>query len=352
MIFRFIVLFLLIFGFAHAQSDQSTILGIGIPPIDLLVQVDDDFIAHQAQVEKGQGRNCDSETFDRIVEATHVTPMISPGGCAANTIRALASLGETCAYFGCIGPDRFGEYFAQNMQQLGIGNRLRVVEQPTTKVLCMISPDKERTFLCFNPRTDSFPSAEDFSDVHLVHIESYTLLNGSCVEQAMQLAKEAGAKISFALSASFVIQQYKERMLDLIARYVDIVFCNEDEITLLTGLAPQEGCLKLLEICPIAVVTKGAAGCLVGHKGEILDIPAFQTSPVDTTGAGDYFAAGFLYGHLHGYPLSTCARIGNRLGSEIIQVIGTTLSEERWGAVRTALKDDVASEIYFISERK
>jgi len=345
MAFRFLIFFSLIFGIASAQSDSSMILGIGIPPIDFLVHVDDDFIIEQAQVEKGRGRSCDSETFDRILEATHVIPTISPGGCAANTMRALAALGETCAYFGCIGPDRYGEHIVQNIRQLGIREQLRLMQHPTTKVLCMISPDGERTYLGFDPVTDIVPSPEDFSDVHWVYIESFALQNGSCVERGMQLAKEAGAKISFALCATFLIQEHKKRMLDLIANYVDIVFCNEDEVSVLTGLSPEEGCLKLQEICPIAIVTKGAAGCLVGHKGKILDVPAFQTCPVDTTGAGDYFAAGFLYGHKRGYPLSACARIGHRLGSAIIQVTGTTLSEERWEVVRAALKAEELSEI-------
>jgi sugar/nucleoside kinase (ribokinase family) len=155
----------------------------------------------------------------------------------------------------------------------------------------------------------------------------------------MKLAKEANCKVSIDLSDSWTVSRHKETLQYLLSNYVDIVFANEDEVLALTGLSPEDGCLKLQEICPIAVVTLGPDGCLVGHKDKIITVATYPATVLDTTGAGDLFACGFLYGYLHNYPLLACARIGNRLGSSIVEVIGAELPKEKWGEIQSFLND-------------
>ena len=155
----------------------------------------------------------------------------------------------------------------------------------------------------------------------------------------MQLAKELGIRISIDLSSFGIVEQYKETLNQLISDYVEIVFCNEAEIVALTGLSPEAGCLELQKICPVAVVTLGAEGCLIGHRGTVTAVPPFPANVIDTTGAGDYFAAGFLYGYLRDNPLERCGRIGNRLGSAIVEVISAELPQENWKAIYKFLEE-------------
>jgi sugar/nucleoside kinase (ribokinase family) len=131
---------------------------------------------------------------------------------------------------------------------------------------------------------------------------------------------------------------FKDPLTKLIPQSVDVLFANEDETRIFTGFSSEQGCRKLLELCPLVVVTAGEKGCFVGHKEEVHYVPGFPAHAVDTTGAGDHFISGFLYGHLHGLPLFDCARLGNRLGALLTEVIGTELSD--WSQVERFLKEN------------
>lgn len=317
------------------------ILGIGAATIDLLITVDDQFMNRHLAVKKGGSNPFKPDAIEHILQQSHSFPKIVPGGSAANTVRALAKLGEKCAFYTHIGADNYGDQFSQNMHSHGIEQRFkRAPHYFTSHVLCLITPDSQRTFLGFDQEvTDCSPTKEDFKDIKWVHIEARQLKNGVCVEKILQLCKEGGAKISLDLSSFELVREFKETLLHLIPHYVEIVFCNEDEIRALTGLSPEEGCLALQKLCPIVVVTRGPQGCLVGHQNTLLSIPTFPATPLDTTGAGDLFASGFLYGYLKGYSLFTCALIGNRLGSAVVEVIGAELPEEHWAMIHNFLRE-------------
>lgn len=339
MFFRFLLLFLLSFFLSLKAHEPERILGVGAATIDLLVLVDDHFLESQASVKKGGSNPSDPNTIKRLLFEVRSPVKIVPGGSAANTVRALSKLGEKCAFYTRIGSDSYGDHFSKSMHTLGIEGRFKISpEYATSHVLCLITPDTQRTFLGYDQKiTDLIPSSEDFKNLKWVHMEARQLKSGIPVDKIMQLSKENGAGISLDLSSFELVDEFRDSLMHLISTYVDIVFCNEDEIRALTHLSPEEGCLKLQTLCPIAVVTRGAEGCLVGSQNSLLAIPTFPAKNIDTTGAGDLFASGFLFGYLNGYSLSTCAQIGNRLGSAIVEVIGAELPEEKWKTIHDFL---------------
>jgi sugar/nucleoside kinase (ribokinase family) len=319
------------------------VLGIGHACIDLFIPVSEEFLVH-VPGKKGGAEPIGMEQLSQILAVSHIPPHVATGGSCANAIKGLASLGERCAFLTQIGNDSLGKHFIQYMKKLGIVTFFSTSDHPTAQVLCLITPDGQRTMRffagCSEEVADNFFNAEYFKDIHLMHIDAYTMRNDHLVEKVMQLAKEAKAKISMDLSSFEIVHQFHDSLTELLLRYVDIVFANEDETKALTGLGTFEGCLKLQDMCSIAVVLMGPQGCLVGHQGQAVPVPGFPVKAIDSTGAGDLFASGFLYGYLQGYPLVKCARIGNRLGSAVVEVQGAEIPFEKWKTLHKILHQE------------
>ena len=317
------------------------ILGIGAACMDLIIPVSEEILS-QVPGAKGGAEEVDLNQLNSIIAKTGSVPNIATGGSCANTIKGLASLGEKCAFLSHIGSDPMGEHFAQYMQRLGVVNLFARSELPTTRVLCLVTPDGQRTMRfcggCAQEMSDQFLHPDYFKGVKIVHIDAYGLRNGNLVKRALQLAKEAGAKVSLDLASFEMVRKHHATLMEILPMYVDIVFGNEDETRALTGLDPKEGCRKLQEMCPIAVVLMSHNGCLVNYQGNILHSPAFPSKMVDSTGAGDLFACGFLYGYLQGYPIDKCARLGNLLGGAIVEIQGAELPPGKWQEIRALLQ--------------
>lgn len=325
-----------------AENQSYRILGIGDACIDLLIPVSDEFLS-QVPGEKGGSQSIEIEQMNRILAASPAPPVIATGGSCANTIKGLAGLHEKCAFLSYTGYDPLGEHFSLNLKKWGILGLFTKSQLPTSVVLCLITPDGQRTMRfvagCSQEMSEYFLLPDYFNGIMLVHLDAYTLRRGSLTERSVQLAKSAQAIVSIDLSSFEIIREFKERMLKLLPEFT-IVFANELETRELTGLGPLEGCLKLQEMCPIAVVLRGKKGCLIGHQGKIIESPAFPVRLVDSTGAGDLFASGFLYGYLQGHSLEICARLGNLLGSAIVEVTGAELPPEKWETVHAILEKE------------
>lgn len=322
------------------EQSPYRVLGIGHACMDLLIPVNEEFLTH-VPGEKGGARPIGIEQLNHILSLSHVQPHLATGGSCANTIKGLASLGEKCGFISHVGHDALGEHFIQYMKKLGIVGLFSKSMKPTAQVLCLITPDGQRTMRfcagCSEEMSADFLHPDYFNNVKLMHLDAYSMRNGNLVESVMKLAKETNVKISIDLSSFEVIRQFHEPLKKLLVQYVDIVFANEDETRAITGLNAFEGCHKLQEMCSIAVVLMGKKGCLVGHQGQVFQSSAFPAQVIDSTGAGDLFASGFLYGYLQGYPLSKCARMGNRLGAAIVEVQGAELPADRWKQIQTIL---------------
>lgn len=327
------------FNCAFITAQEYQVLGIGAPAMDILMRVEDEFLQGIAG-DKGGSSEIDWKTFSEIMKYSKSNDVIiATGGSAANTIKGLASLKLKSAFFGKIGNDEMGLKFASKIKSLGVIPLLIETNVPTTQIAALITPDGQRTLRYFlgasKELTEYDLTSEMFKGVKLVHIEIYAIYQGNLVEKAMKLAKQAGAAVSIDLGSFEMVKQFKSRLLDLIPNYVDIVFANEDEIKALTGLDPENGCEFLKTICPIAVVKLGKHGCWVMSASQKFQSPGFPVSVVrDTTGAGDHFASGFLYGFLEGCSLEMCARYANLLGSAAVEVYGAEIPESKWIEIR------------------
>jgi sugar/nucleoside kinase (ribokinase family) len=316
-----------------AKANSYEILGVGSPYIDQVILVTDEYLK-EIGASKGSMVAIEHSVFNHIVKHSGFETHTIVGGSCANAIKGLAKLGHSCAFVGKVGQDEEGALVQQNFLKMGIIPLLAHGQQPTSQLACLVTPDGERTFRNFMGATREF-SAQDikpemFKNIRLAHIEGYNLLNEGLTEEAMRLAKEAGAKITFDLANYSLVEKFKEQLMPLISCNVDILFANGEEARRLTGLDPHEACSALKDIVEIVIILLGAQGCVIGHDMEVKHYPAYPVKPLDTTGAGDLFTAGFLHGYLTGQPIKACAHYGALAGAAIVKVLGAELPDEDW----------------------
>lgn len=314
-----------------------TILGIGAAFVDTILFVDDSFLSRHG-MEKGSVVAIDNDHLHKLVKEADGNVRHFPGGSCANVIRALAKLGFSCSLTGKIGNDEASAFLLDNLLEYQISGHYIPSQLPTGRVLCFVTPDAERTMRDMLGASAAMRGSDLdpqlFCGRQLVHIEGYTLFNGDLAEEAMRLGAAAGAMISFDLANFKVVQQHRNTLRRLIDNYVDIAFANAQEAEELTGLAPEEACRWLSQYCAYAVVTMGAKGCWAAQGGEMVHIPA--TPPpriVDTTGAGDLFSAGFLYGIMTNRPLEESAKLGRLLATRVIEIEGACLPDSVWNNI-------------------
>ncbi len=324
-----------LFIFASLTARPYQVLGIGAPCMDILMKVDPDFI--ELLGNKGGSQQTGWKYFEDILsQAKKRKQIITTGGSCSNTIKGLQNYKHPCAFFGKMGRDEMGRRYLKGLINEDITSLCIQSDAPTQLCACLITPDGDRTMRCFpgaaNDLTVEDLSPELFMDVDLVHIEGYMLYvkDKHFLGEAMRMAKQAGTCLSLDLSSFELVKIQRDRILDLLKKYVDIVFANADEIHALLGLDPLSGCHVLKGICNIAVVMIGKDGCLVGSGDKVIHCPASPANVIDTTGAGDLFASGFLHGYLQGASLEESAHVGNRTGAAVCEVIGAEIPKEKW----------------------
>ena len=319
------------------------LLGFGSPILDLLVQVDDAFLAKNVAGEKGGMGMLDAEAQQKLIgsfPAGKVRKTI--GGSAFNTTFALTQLGMETSFLGKIGRDADGEFYRNAYAAArGDASRFRVSgTEPTATCVCLVTPDSERTMrtnLGASSTLTADISEKDFEDITHLHAEGYMLFLPGVLEKVMRLAKKAGCTISFDLSSFEVVRLFRTEIEPLLKQYVDILFANEDEAREFCGadgFTPEKAAERLLEYSPVAAVKLGRKGALLRNGAEVCRIEPKLVKAVDTTGAGDLWQAGFLYGWLNGLGLQKAGEMGSVLGSEVVQIIGASLPPERWPEIK------------------
>lgn len=309
------------------------ILGIGSPILDYILPVEEHFLK-QVAGKKGGMEPIDYFTFQEILNNSPEQPTIVAGGSCSNTLKGLARLGFRCGLMGVIGSDEAAKQYLSLISQYSVVPLFQTSELKTSRVICFVTPDGERTCRSFLGASQDIQldkiSSDLFKAVKIVHIEGYSLLQNLLPEKMMQLAKESGALISFDLASFELVEQFKERILYLLSHFVDIAFANESEIQTLTGVGGKKGCEYLKDLSGIAVVKQSSQGAWIGKNGTLIYQPALEVQAVDSTGAGDLFASGFLAAYLKGKSLEECASLGSRLGAAAVQVQGTEIPPEQW----------------------
>lgn len=323
---------------------MKKVLGLGNALVDIMTQLDHDEYLAQFELPKGSMILVDAIRSRKIYDETiHLQKTVRSGGSAANTIHGLANLGVETGFIGKIGTDEMGKVFHDDMVNAGINAHLSQSHIETGRAVALISPDTERTFATYLGaaielnRDDLSP--ELFYQYDIFHIEGYIVQNHALLEAALKLARETGLKISLDLASYNVVDQNRDFLEEMLKKYVDIVFANEDEARSLTGREPAEALEELAELCDIAVVKIGKDGSLVKNGNLKFEIGILPVKSIDTTGAGDLYASGFLYGIVQGYPLDSCGRIGAILAGKVIEIIGPKLEEAGWKTVKELVKD-------------
>lgn len=323
--------------------NKLKILGIGNALVDIIVLAEDDQIINNLNLPKGGMTLVDNDLSTRIQrEISHLKIKIATGGSVANAINGIAVLDVECGFVGSIGNDDLGSIFKNDMLKRGISVMLKELELPTGRAVGFVSPGGERTFATYlGAAVEMGPldiTPELFSGYDLFFIEGYLVFNNALIMAAASAAKSEGLVIALDLASFNVVETNKNILNELVDNYVDIIFANEEEAKSFTGLKPEAALENLAQRCDIAVVKMGKEGAFVQHGTKKWHIPAVNISVIDTTGAGDFFAAGFLAGLASGYDLAKCGKIGSLLAGEVIQVVGAELEESRWEAIKKQLE--------------
>lgn len=327
---------------------MDKILGLGNALVDVLVTLKDDTLLTELGLPKGGMQLIDDIKFQDINSRfAGMKTHLATGGSAANTMMGLACLGAATGFIGKIGKDEFGDFFRENLKKNGIEDKLLLSDLPSGVASTFISPGGERTFGTYLGAASTL-KADDlvpdmFKGYSYLYIEGYMVQDHEMILRAIQLGKEAGLQICLDLASYNIVEADKEFFTLLVNKYVDIVFANEEEAKAFTGHAPEGALETIGKQCSIAIVKVGAQGSIIRKGTEDMQVDALLVKNVaDTTGAGDYYAAGFLYGLTCGYSLDKCATIGSILSANVIQVIGTTISSRTWDEIKLKINEVVS----------
>lgn len=308
------------------------VVAVGNAIVDVMAPSDDATI-EKLGMTRGGMMLIDTDQAQSLYEAMGPAREVS-GGSAANTLAGLAALGANCAFIGQVADDQLGEVFAHDIRAGGIhfATPARPTDPPTARCLIFVSPDGQRTMNTYLGASQFLPAeALDLgviSDASVLYLEGYLWdpeEPRAAMRRAISAARGAGRKVAFTLSDAFVIARHGDDFRALIdAGEIDILFANEHELAALTGVEDFEaGLAQLSPKVPVLVVTRSEKGAVAAANGERASVAAEPVAKVvDTTGAGDLFAAGFLFGHVRGRPLGECLRLGAICAAEIISHYG------------------------------
>lgn len=311
------------------------VVALGNALVDVLAYADDDFVAHTG-VEPGAMTMVDAARSDEIyAEMGPATE--SSGGSAANTAAGVASFGGRAAYIGRVSDDAFGKVFSHDLRSIGVhfDSPPATTGAPTGRCLVLVTPDAQRTMCTFLGAGAELD--ESYVDEALIASSAVTYLEGyvwdppaakKAVRRAAAVAHQADQRVALTLSDPFCVERHREEFLELIEGHVDILFANEHEITMLYEVDTFDEALhRVRGHCEIAALTRGPHGSVVVAGDDVHVIDAHPVEVVDTTGAGDLYAAGFLYGLTHGHALATCGRLASLAAAEVISHLGARPAE-------------------------
>ena len=315
-----------------SKSEPLEVIGIGNALVDILAEVEDSFL-EQAGLAKGAMTLIDGDQSDALRKQLSEKAALTSGGSAGNTMAGFAAMGGHGGYLGKLGADKYGDAFLADLNKLGLacGQAPRHESLGTGSCLVMTTPDAQRTMAtCLGAATE-FSTAD--LDVEMIKTSKIAYLEGylfdpppakQAFRAAADLSKNSGNLVALTLSDRFCVDRHQQDFHDLVKGPVDILFANEDEASVLfatSGL--QEICDSLRSLCSISLITRAEKGALVITESQVIEIEAIPpVQLVDSNGAGDAFAAGFLFGYTRKAPLAAAARLGSAVASEVISHFG------------------------------
>jgi sugar/nucleoside kinase (ribokinase family) len=323
---------------------RKVVVGVGSALIDILAHENDAFVERVGAV-KGGMTYVDKQIIDRTVDLTTQAPKIVPGGSACNTMVGIGELGGRARFVGKCGNGPMGQLFRSELKKHHVEPQLFASDSPTGRVLSIITPDAQRSMLTFlGASAEARPeelAVVPLDDAAIVHIEGYLLFNRQLILAVLEAAKKAGARISLDLASFNVVEEARDILPDIIAQYVDILIANEDESLAYTGIRDETKALESLgRHVDLAVLKLGARGSRIASQNQQLAIRSHgDNAIVDTTGAGDLWASGFLFGLVNQMSLVQCGDLGSQCGYAVCQVVGASIPEQKWGTIRKGMED-------------
>ncbi|QGY43957.1 adenosine kinase [Maribellus comscasis] len=326
------------------SNNTPAVLGIGNALMDIITQVEDDSLLQTFGLPRGSMTLVDAELSQNIFNATlNNKKEVTNGGSAANTMRCLASLGGNGGYIGKTGDDELGKIFKDEFTKKGIKTHMALSEKDTGRVMGLISKDSERTMATYlGAAAELLPSDLDSSllkGYRYFYMEGYLVQNHDLIKTGFEMAKAQGLTTAIDLASYNVVEANLDFLKELITDKVDIVFANEEEALALTGKSPEEALEEIAEICDLAVVKVGKEGSFVKKGNEKIKIHGIPAKAIDTTGAGDSYAAGFLYGLTQGFPLEKCGNIASMVAGKVVEVWGPNLPDATWDEINKKIRE-------------
>lgn len=320
---------------------MKKILGIGNALIDVLIRIDNEVILKELNLPKGGMTLIDEATFktmNRRLKDYEIERRT--GGSAGNALLTVASLGGRAAFIGKTGHDDNGDFYAKERASQGVEPiELFHESLPTGVATTFITPDGERTFATYLGAAATMEAEELqqewFEGADYFLVEGYLVQNHDLIDTAINMAHRAGAKVCLDLASWNIVEADHDFFTYLLPK-IDMVFANEDEARAMTGCTPHDALEALSQSCTTAIVKLGAEGAMAKDGQTYAKIDAVKVeNVVDTTGAGDFFAGGFLFRHSQSDALTDCLKMGTVCSAEVIQVLGTKLPEENWQSLKS-----------------
>lgn len=322
------------------------VLGVGNALVDIITVLSNDSVLEKFGLPRGSMTLVDTELSKKIYGDVYCEKSeMSTGGSVANTIRSLANLGGRGGYLGKIGNDELGHVFKEAFEKRGIKTHLHFSEKETGRVMGLVSPDSERTMATYlGAAAELTPedfNSQIFNDYHYAYMEGYLVFNHDLIKTGVEMAKAAGLKVAIDLASFNVVEANLDFLKDLIETSVDIVFANEEEAKSFTGKEPLEALHEIAAVCELAIVKVGKQGSYIKRGDEIIKVGTIKANAIDTTGAGDSYAAGFFYGLTNNYDLETCGKIAALVSGKVVEVMGANLPDHQWQLVREEIGEIV-----------
>ncbi len=329
---------------ATLNVPAPAVLGVGNALVDVMIALENDDLLQQYGLPRGSMTLVDSRLSASVYEATKAWhKSVTSGGSAANTIHTLASLSTPCGYAGKISHDDLGTAFEKEFRDKGIHTHLLYSDTGTGRVMAMVSRDSERTMATWlGAAAELLPddfSPEMMKPYQYLYVEGYLVQDHRLIETILRTGHNIGLRVALDLSSFNIVEQNRDFLEHLIRSYVDIVFANEEEAMAYTSAQPEKAAQIIALQCELAIVKTGKSGSLIQKGDELTVIEPVPTSALDTTGAGDSYSAGFLYGLTHGLPLRQCGDIASLVSSKAVESFGAKIPETEWPALLTRVKE-------------
>ena len=319
---------------------MKKIIGIGNALVDILVHIENDEILDRLGLCKGGMEMIDAQRKSEILEVIAGMPQtVATGGSTSNTMHGLARLGAPAGYIGKVGDDDLGRLFSAECERYGLTPHLITTGEVDTGVaITFISPNAERTFATYLGAAATMQpdqvDARILANYDIIHIEGYLIFNHDLILDICKKAKAAGLQISMDMASYNLIENNLDFVKMLLRDYVDIIFANEEEAKAFAGVENTAALEVLNSYCPVAIVKVGKDGSFIGMDGRVTAIAPVEATRIDTTGAGDIYASGFLFGYINGYDSQRSGNLASYLSARLIEYVGAKLPDDEWSKTK------------------